>query len=487
MATTQTFGGGVHPREIGNGKNATQSQQIVNAAAPARVMIAMAQHAGAPAVCCVKVGQTVNMGQIIGEAQGFISAPVHASVSGKVVAITTCTVASGKSVPAVVIDNDFEDRWDESVKPCDNVDALSAADIASIAARCGIVGMGGAAFPTNVKLDTSKLEEKPDTLIVNGSECEPYLTSDHRIMVENAEQIVDGIALAMKASGVACAKVGIEDNKPDAIAAMREAASGKQNIEVVSLPARYPQGFEKTLIYSLTGRIVPNGKLPSAAKCVVMNVGTCAALSAAVRKGQPLIDRVVTVTGRVANPANFRVRIGAPLLDLIDQAGGLTEGVRKLVCGQSVVLVSRGIVQEIALRGSRYTLSDLMEQLRSKDVFELADVEYAILETNGELSVLLKGPQQTPTYQALHIPSPEARPPFMLVQDGEIHHEALSQAGYDETWLHKQLKKGGAACIDDVFFAFLGSDGILHIQRKHETGGEAVYIHTEKKGTEKEK
>ena len=130
---------------------------------------------------------------------------------------------------------------------------------------------------------------------------------------------MDGIALAMKASGVACAKVGIEDNKPDAIAAMREAASGKQNIEVVSLPARYPQGFEKTLIYSLTGRIVPNGKLPSAAKCVVMNVGTCAALSAAVRKGQPLIDRVVTVTGRVANPANFRVRIGAPLLDLIDQ------------------------------------------------------------------------------------------------------------------------------------------------------------------------
>ena len=135
-------------------------------------------------------------------------------------------------------------------------------------------------------------------------------------MVENAEQIVDGIVLAMKASGVSCAKVGIEDNKPDAIAAMREAASDKQNVEVVSLPARYPQGFEKTLIYSLTGRIVPNGKLPSAAKCVVMNVGTCAALSAAVRKGQPLIDRVVTVTGRVAKPTNFRVRIGTPLLDL---------------------------------------------------------------------------------------------------------------------------------------------------------------------------
>lgn len=188
-----------------------------------------------------------------------------------------------------------------------------------------------------VKLDTSKLEEKPDTLVVNGSECEPYLTSDHRIMVENAAQIVDGILLAMKATGVSCAKVGIEDNKPDAVQAMRDAASGKQGIEVVSLPARYPQGFEKTLIYSLTGRIVPNGKLPSAAKCVVINVGTCAALSAAVRKGQPLIDRVVTVTGRVAKPTNFRVRIGTPLLDLIDQAGGLTEGVRKLVVGGAMM------------------------------------------------------------------------------------------------------------------------------------------------------
>ena len=138
-------------------------------------------------------------------------------------------------------------------------------------------------------------------------------------------------------SSITCAKVGIEDNKPDAVAAMREAASGKQNIEVVSLPARYPQGFEKTLIYSLTGRIVPNGKLPSAAKCVVMNVGTCAALSAAVRKGQPLIDRVVTVTGRVAKPTNFRVRIGTPLLDLIDQVGGLTDGVRKLIVGGAMM------------------------------------------------------------------------------------------------------------------------------------------------------
>lgn len=331
MAITQTFGGGVHPREIGNGKKATQSAQIVNAAAPARVTIAMVQHGGAPAVCCVKAGQVVNMGQVIGEAQGVISAPVHASVSGKVVSVTTCVVPNGKSVPAVVIDNDFEDRWDESVKPREDADALTGEEIVQIARTCGIVGMGGAAFPTAVKLDTSAAEKKPDTLIVNGSECEPYLTGDDRLMVENAAQIIDGIVLAMKATGVSRALVGIENNKPEAIAAMKAAA--KDGVEIVSLTAKYPQGFEKMLIYSLTGRRVPNGALPSAVQCVVLNVATCAALSSAVREGRPIVDRVVTVAGRVAKPCNLRVRIGTPLLDVIDQAGGMTGGVRKLIVG----------------------------------------------------------------------------------------------------------------------------------------------------------
>lgn len=331
MATTQTFGGGVHPREIGNGKSATQSQQIVNVPAPARVTIAMVQHAGAPAVCCVKVGQTVNMGQVIGAAQGAISAPVHASVSGKVVALTTCTAPNGSTVPAVVIENDFEDRWDESVKPAANADSLTGAQIAEIAASCGIVGLGGAAFPTAVKLNTSALDPKPDTLVINGSECEPYLTSDHRLMLEKAPAIVDGIVLAMKATGVSKALVGIEDNKQDAIEAMRQAA--KDGIEIVALPTRYPQGAEKMLIYALTGRSVPKGALPSAVQCVVLNVATCAALSAAVREGRPLIERVVTVAGRVAKPANYCVRIGASLLDLIELSGGLTDGVRKLVIG----------------------------------------------------------------------------------------------------------------------------------------------------------
>ena len=328
MSITQTFGGGIHPVEIGNGKPATQSEPIRVAKAPARVTIPLSMHGGAPADCLVKVGQQVCMGQKIGEAHGFISATVHASVSGKVTAIVSAMTPSGRPSTAVVIENDFEDRWDESVAPTGDP---GAEDILRLAGEKGIVGMGGAAFPTKVKLDVSKLDPKPDTLVVNGSECEPYLTSDHRLMVEEAPAIIDGIRLAMKAAGISRALVGIEDNKPDAVEAMRAAAS--DGIEVVALPARYPQGFEKMLIYALTGRIVPNGALPSAAQCVVMNVATCAALSAAVREGKPIIDRIVTVTGRVGNPGNYRVRIGTNLLDLLEEAGGLQEGVRKAIVG----------------------------------------------------------------------------------------------------------------------------------------------------------
>ena len=235
----------------------------------------------------------------------------------------------------MVIENDYEDRPCESMKPRENVDALTPAQIVEIARNAGLVGLGGATFPTAVKLDTSKLDPKPDTLVVNGSECEPYLSSDHRLMVEHAEQIIDGVLLAKKASGCTRAYVGIEDNKPDAVAAMKAAA--KDGVEVVALPAKYPQGFEKMLIYALTGRKVPNGALPSAAQCVTMNVGTCAALSAAVREGRPVIDRVVTIGGMVNKPCNLRVRIGASLMDIIDECGGLEGGVRKLIVGGAMM------------------------------------------------------------------------------------------------------------------------------------------------------
>ena len=328
MGVSQTFVGGIHPHELGNGKQVTGANAIVDMKAPAKVTIPLSQHVGAPAECLVKVGDTVNLGQMIASAKGAISAPVHASVSGKVVAVGPVTIANGRSVTAVTIENDFEDRWDDSVKPVEHPDAES---IARLAAEKGIVGMGGAAFPTAVKLEVSQLNPRPDVLVINGSECEPYLTSDHRLMLEAPEQIIDGVLLAMKATGIAKAKIGVEDNKMDAVEALRAAA--KEGVEVVALPAKYPQGYEKMLIYALTGRKVPNGGLPSAAQCVVMNVATCAALSAAVRSGRPLVDRIVTVTGHVGKPGNYRVRIGTPLMDLLDAAGGLDADVRKVIVG----------------------------------------------------------------------------------------------------------------------------------------------------------
>lgn len=332
MAISQTlFGGGVHPKEVGNGKLTTQALNIVDLTPPARVTIPMSMHAGAPATVCVEVGQVVNLGQMIGEAKGVISAPVHASVSGKVTAIGKCILPSGRESDAVTIENDFEDRWDESVAASAHPGEVTAEQIIEAARTKGIVGMGGAAFPTAVKLDTSKLDPKPDVLVIDGSECEPYLTSDHRIMIECADRIADGIMLALKATGCQKAYVGIEDNKPDAVEILKRAANGR--FEVVALPARYPQGFEKMLIYSLTGRKVPNGALPAAAGCVVVNVGTCEALSRAVREGRPLIDRVVTVAGFVNKPGNFRIRIGATALDLEDAAEGFSGEITKIIVG----------------------------------------------------------------------------------------------------------------------------------------------------------
>ncbi len=331
MANTRTFKGGVHPHETGNGKQSTNAQAVIDAKVPAFVTIPLSQHIGAPCKCVVTPGQVVAMGQVIGEAGGFVSAPVHASVSGKVKALCNCVLQSGKSVPAVVIENDFEDRWDECVKPRANVGSLNAKELLEIVRDRGIVGLGGATFPTAVKLAPPP-EKQVDTLILNGAECEPYLTSDHRLMLEHAAEVVDGMLLEAKMLGASRMMVGIEDNKPDAVSAMQQAAQGK-NIEVVALPTKYPQGGEKQLIFALTGRRVPNGGLPADVKTVVSNVSTAYAVSKAVRENKPLIDRVVTVAGHVKKPANLRVRIGTPLLDLVQACGGFEDGVRKVVLG----------------------------------------------------------------------------------------------------------------------------------------------------------
>lgn len=355
VANARTFKGGVHPHETGNGKQSTNAQPIVDATAPACVTIPLSQHIGAPCKCIVAVGQQVAMGQVIGEAEGFVSAPVHASVSGKVKAITTCTVASGKTVPAVVIENDYQDRWDESVKPRENADSLTAQELVTIVRECGIVGLGGATFPTAVKL-SPPAEKKVDTLILNGAECEPYLTSDHRMMLEHAPEIVDGMLLEARMLGAQRLIIGIEENKPDAIAALQQAAQGK-NIEVAALKTKYPQGGEKQLIFALTGRRVPNGKLPADVHTVVNNVTTAYAVSAAVRQGRPLIDSIVTVAGRVQKPKNFRVRIGTMIHDLVEACGGFEEGVRKVVVGGGMMGIAVSTLEIPVMKGTSAVLA----------------------------------------------------------------------------------------------------------------------------------
>jgi electron transport complex protein RnfC len=289
------------------------------------------------------VGDYVKLGQVIGESEGFVSAPVHASVSGKVVAVGRFSHASGVDQPAVAIESDGLDQWCESSAQPD-LKALSAEAIREIARKAGIVGLGGATFPSHVKL--SPPPDKPiDTLIVNGCECEPYLTADHRLMLERSEAVVYGLCAMALAVGAKKAFIAIEDNKPDAIIAMRAALEEARKLPhgfvladigatVQALPTKYPQGAEKQLIWAVTGRAVPSGKLPMEVGCLVHNVGTAVALADAFRLGQPLIERLVTVTGSIVNnPGNYLVRLGTPVSEVLAHAGGLTGEIGKLVLG----------------------------------------------------------------------------------------------------------------------------------------------------------
>lgn len=325
------FPGGIHPHEGVNGKAVNSGNAIRELPAPQRVVIPLSQHIGAPASALVKKGDTVLMGQKIGEAGGFVSAPVHSSVSGKVVGIENVEIASGAVVPAVVIENDFQDTWVE-LHPSNHPETLTAAELQSIVREAGIVGMGGATFPTAVKLTPAK-GKTIEKLIINGAECEPYLTADHRLMLEKPAEIIDGIHLIMLALDIKEAIIGVEDNKMDAIQALLAACEGVEGVKVQALPVMYPQGGEKQLVYATTRRKVPRGGLPLDVGCVVSNVGTIYAIQQAIREGKPLIQRVTTMGGLVNNPGNYLIRVGALVENLIDACGGLQPGVVKLLSG----------------------------------------------------------------------------------------------------------------------------------------------------------
>ena len=338
MFGKQMFPGGVHPHEGVGGKAANQGNAIREMPAPRRVIIPLSMHIGAPARPVVQKGDHVLMGQVIAEAGGFVSAPIHASVSGTVLEIGEAQMPNGAIVRAILIDNDFRDEWVE-LHPCGHPETLTPAEAQQVIREAGIVGMGGAAFPTAVKLTPApgKVIEK---LILNGAECEPYLTADHRLMLEKAVEIVDGLRLVMLAFGVKDAVIGVEENKRDAISALSDAASGIEGLRVQGLPVRYPQGGEKQLIYAITKRVVPTGGLPIDVGCVVLNVGTVFACDQAIRMGIPLVRRVTTVGGLVNNPGNFLVRIGTPVKALFEACGGTTPACKQLISGGPMMGIS---------------------------------------------------------------------------------------------------------------------------------------------------
>jgi electron transport complex protein RnfC len=327
--TPFTFKGGIHPSD---NKAATKDKAIVAAAVPAHLTIPLLQHIGAPCTVAVQAGQEVKKGQVIGTAGGFVSAPVHAPVSGKVAALETVPNPMGMRVGAVVIDNDGAETWCECVETPD-ASALSREELCSRINNAGIVGMGGATFPTHVKLSPAT-GQTIDTLIINGVECEPYLTADHRLMLEKSDEIVAGVKILARALGVSRCMIGIEANKPDAVDAMKSACGNDASLSVHTLKVKYPQGAEKMLIKALVNREVPPRGLPIAVGVVVQNVATSAAVYQAIRFGRPLIERVVTVTGdAISEPKNLLVRIGTPVNDLIAECGGFKGEAGRIVMG----------------------------------------------------------------------------------------------------------------------------------------------------------
>lgn len=323
--------GGIHPPE----NKLSAGKKITNAALPAQAAILLSQHIGAPAQAIVGKGDTVKVGTLVAKAGGFVSANIHSPVSGIVSKIDEITDTSGYKRQAILIDVQG-DEWEAGIDRSETLVTGCNLDGKAIIQKitdAGIVGLGGATFPTQVKLSPPP-GTTAQILIINGVECEPYLTSDHELMLEKGPEIIEGVQLLMKAIGVNKAVIGIENNKKDAIALLQKLTGTNTSIEVMPLKVQYPQGGEKQLIDAILARQVSSGALPISVGAVVQNVGTAFAVYEAVHKNKPLIERIVTVTGKsLGDPSNFRVRIGTPIGQLIDAAGGMPEDTEKIISG----------------------------------------------------------------------------------------------------------------------------------------------------------
>jgi len=343
-----TFKGGSHPPHE---KHYTEDKAIVKANVPDLVHIPMSQHIGAPCLPTVKPGDHVRMGELIGKPAGYVSAPIHASVSGTVKAVAPRVHPNGGEVMTVTIENDGQDERDTSFNSMDWRRQEPKALQERITAA-GIVGLGGASFPTHVKLAPPE-GKQIDTIILNGAECEPYLTADHRLMLEHPQDVLTGLQILMKQMGVDRGYIGIEDNKRDAYEIMNIAAQEMESIRILSMKTKYPQGAEKQLIDAATGRQVPSGGLPMDVGCVVVNVGTAYAITQAVTKGEPLYRRVVTVTGSIVkDPQNLLVRIGTPVNALLEQCGGLSEPAVKALLGGPMMGVAQHTLDVPVIKGT---------------------------------------------------------------------------------------------------------------------------------------
>ena len=322
-----TFKGGVHPND---NKSHTCAKPIEHLAPPQELIYPTIQHIGAPCVPCVAVGDYVKMGQKIADSEAFVSAPIHASVSGTVKAIEKRPVPNGTMVESIIIENDFQDAPDD-FKPIDYT-SVAPDDIPALVREAGVVGMGGATFPTHVKL-TPPADKKIDTVIINGAECEPYLTSDHRIMLETPDEVILGLKIMLYRFGITNGHIAIEENKPDAIAIMKNKCE-TEGISVDVLKKKYPQGGEKQLIYAVTKRTVPVGKLPADVGVVVVNIDTATAIARKFKYGTPLMRRIVTVVGTpLTKQTNYNVRIGTSVDYIIEQNGGFKEEPKKVIMG----------------------------------------------------------------------------------------------------------------------------------------------------------
>jgi electron transport complex protein RnfC len=331
--------GSIHPHYH---KESTAALPLEVMPAPAVVQIPMSQHLGAPSRPLVAKGDLVSLGQLIAEPVGFVSASAHASVSGVVKAITEGASTAGKATTVIEIENDGQDRPGSALQPQADWELLDGKALVAIVAAAGIAGMGGAGFPTHIKLSPPP-GKKIDTLILNGAECEPFLTADQRLMIENADALWQGIRILRQILGGPRIRVAIEDNKPEAIRALEKAlAKADGDVEIVSLATAYPMGAEKQLIYSLLGREIPSGALPADVGALVENVATAVAVYEAVALGRPLTRRIVTVTGPlIKRPANLMARIGTRLSDLIAFCGGFTGDSGKLICGGPMMGVAQ--------------------------------------------------------------------------------------------------------------------------------------------------